>query len=162
MSDYEACMADAARPLPVRREPSDPEMLRSLAELFNQISDPKVEYRIQRGFANRARPGSPGQTQAENAADDALLRIAMLVRTWAHDYPAPWMQPGAWGEWCPHGVQIVEADPDTTDPEGYPVGRVVDPWPCSAYDCTRAGYERAQAEEIDAYYDDLSLEVYGA
>jgi hypothetical protein len=32
-----------------------------------------------------------------------------------------------------------------TDEEGYPVGRIVEPWPCGR--CTRAEFEAAQEQE---------------
>ncbi len=54
-----------------------------------------------------------------------------------------------WGTWCAHGKRIVE--PDLTVPElapGYPKGRIVTPWPCSAGGCTQEAFER-EMEEID-------------
>lgn len=63
-----------------------------------------------------------------------------------------------WGTWCPHGVQIVEKDPNLTDPDGYPVGRIVDPWPCGQ--CALEDFERDMAAEEDAYWESMWSEVY--
>lgn len=68
--------------------------------------------------------------------------------------------PEAWGTYCPHNVQIVEKDPDRTDCEGCPVGRIVEPWPCSAPGCTRQAFEYAEDAEIEAYEADRWGEFY--
>lgn len=61
-----------------------------------------------------------------------------------------------WGVYCPHGKQIVERDPDLTDPEGRPVGRLVTPWPCTVEDCTLERFEADQQAEIDEYWDGIN------
>lgn len=53
--------------------------------------------------------------------------------------------PEGWGVWCPHGAHIVVPDPGLTDEDGYPVGRIAEPWPCDR--CTRDGYEAAMEQE---------------
>ncbi|GAA2608312.1 hypothetical protein GCM10010399_43940 [Dactylosporangium fulvum] len=52
-----------------------------------------------------------------------------------------------WGTWCAHGHRIVEPDPNAD----FPRGRVVDPWPCDADDCTREQFE-ADMEAAEAEY----------
>jgi hypothetical protein len=56
-----------------------------------------------------------------------------------------------WGTYCPHGVKIVEKDPNRTDPEGYPIGRIVEPWPCDRPGCTREQFEKEMREEAESY-----------
>lgn len=65
-------------------------------------------------------------------------------------------QKEAWGVYCPHDVRIVERDPDRTDPEGHPVGRLVTPWPCTADGCTLEAFEANQQAEEDEYYEALN------
>jgi hypothetical protein len=72
-------------------------------------------------------------------------------------------QQDAWGVYCPHGKQIVEKDPDRTDPEGYPVGRLVDPWPCDKDGCTLEAFEQEEQEREDEYWDamnEIASDVY--
>ena len=64
-----------------------------------------------------------------------------------------------WGTYCPHGQKIVERDPDRTDPEGYPVGRIVSPWPCNADGCTPEAFEAAEQAIEDEYWESLLNEV---
>jgi hypothetical protein len=61
--------------------------------------------------------------------------------------------------YCPHGQLIVELD-DHTDPEGNPVGRLVNPWPCTAGGCTPEAFEQDQQAEEDNYWDTLISEVH--
>lgn len=65
-----------------------------------------------------------------------------------------------WGVYCPHGKHIVERDPDRTDPEGYPVGRIVDPWPCTVDGCTLEAFEAAEQATENEYWESLLSEVY--
>jgi hypothetical protein len=65
-------------------------------------------------------------------------------------------QQEAWGVYCPHGKQIVERNPDQTDPEGNPVGPIVDPWPCAVDGCTLKAFEADQQAEIDEYWDSVN------
>ncbi len=65
-----------------------------------------------------------------------------------------------WGTWCPHGIRIVEPDPDSPDIH-YPNGRVVDPWPC-ADGCTREAFEAEQQAEYAAYHEGLMAEYWGS
>lgn len=69
-------------------------------------------------------------------------------------------QQDVWGVYCPHGQQIVERDPDRTDPEGYPVGRLVDPWPCTVDGCTLEAFEQEQQAEEHEYWTSLMGEVH--
>jgi hypothetical protein len=62
----------------------------------------------------------------------------------------------AWGVYCPHGKQIVERDPDRTDPEGHPVGRLVDPWPCTVDGCTLEAFEASEQAREDEYWDSIN------
>jgi hypothetical protein len=62
----------------------------------------------------------------------------------------------AWGVYCPHGKHIVERDPDHTDPEGHPVGRLVDPWPCTVDGCTLEAFEESERQREDEYYEALA------
>lgn len=64
-----------------------------------------------------------------------------------------------WGTYCRHNVKIVEADPDQTDSDGYPIGRIVEPWPCDQ-GCTREQFEADMAEEEAEYWESLAAEVY--
>lgn len=72
-------------------------------------------------------------------------------------------QQEAWGVYCPHGKQIVERDPDRDDPDGYPVGRIVDPWPCNVDGCTLEAFEADEQaredEEHEALYE-LTQDVH--
>lgn len=61
-----------------------------------------------------------------------------------------------WGVWCQHGEHIVEADPDTTDPDGGTVGRLVDPWPCTADGCTAEAFEESERAREEDYYAALN------
>ncbi|NUS25075.1 MAG: DUF4326 domain-containing protein [Streptomyces sp.] len=61
-----------------------------------------------------------------------------------------------WGVYCPHGQRIVERDPDHTDPEGHPVGRLVDPWPCAVDGCTLEAFEADQQADVDEYHDAIN------
>ena len=61
-----------------------------------------------------------------------------------------------WGVYCPHGQQIIERDPNRTDPEGQPVDRIIDPWPCTADNCTLEAFEAAQQAEVDEYWDGIN------
>ena len=61
-----------------------------------------------------------------------------------------------WGVYCPDGKQIVERDPDLTDPEGQPIGRIVTPWPCTVAGCTPEAFEADQQAEIDEYWDGVN------
>lgn len=76
--------------------------------------------------------------------------------TFLHPHVDPDTQ---WGAWCQHGEHIVEADPDTNDPDGGIVGRLVNPWPCTADGCTAEAFERAQQEEDNAYWEALNSEA---
>ena len=82
------------------------------------------------------------------------------------DCPAPECQDRViqqregWGIYCPHGTRIVERDPDLTDPDSYPVGRLVTPWPCHAEGCTPEAFERAQQDDEIEYWNGLMSEVY--
>ena len=77
--------------------------------------------------------------------------------------PAPECQDKAesnpWGVRCPHGMQIVEKDPEHTDPDGYPVGRFVDPWPCNVDGCTAEEYERQEAEAENEFWASMMQEA---
>lgn len=66
--------------------------------------------------------------------------------------------PEGWGSYCPHGEHIVVHDPAHTDEDGYPLGVVVEPWPCG--ECTREEFEAAEEQ---AYADSLPSyeEIYG-
>lgn len=64
-------------------------------------------------------------------------------------------QQEAWGISCPHGKKIVERDPDRADPEGYPVGRLVTPWPCIVDGCTLEAFEQREQATEDGYWDSL-------
>ncbi|MFD5899121.1 hypothetical protein [Streptomyces sp. NPDC060366] len=69
----------------------------------------------------------------------------------------PHVDPNAqWGVWCQHGEHIVEADPDTTDPDGGTVGRLVDPWPCTADGCTAEAFEESERAREEDYYTSLN------
>jgi hypothetical protein len=57
----------------------------------------------------------------------------------------------AWGVYCQHGIHIVKADPERVQPNGHPVGRIVEPWPCTADGCTREAFEREMEEEEGEY-----------
>lgn len=59
-----------------------------------------------------------------------------------------------WGTYCRHGVKIVEKDPRRTDSEGYPAGRIVEPWPCDQ-GCTREQLIADMEAEEDAYWASL-------
>ncbi|GHB14637.1 hypothetical protein ABT144_38585 [Streptomyces sp. NPDC002039] len=68
-----------------------------------------------------------------------------------------------WGVYCPHGKQIVERDPDHTDPEGQPVGRIVDPWPCTMDGCTIEAFEQDEQGREEDYYaalNELAADVH--
>jgi len=67
------------------------------------------------------------------------------------------------GVYCPHNVRIVERDPDLTDPEGHPVGRLVAPWPCTADGCTLEAFEQREQEREQEHYEainDIARDVY--
>jgi hypothetical protein len=55
--------------------------------------------------------------------------------------------PEDWGAFCPHGAHVVVHDPDRVGNDGYPLGRMVDPWPCSQ--CTRGEFEAAEAARFE-------------
>lgn len=65
-------------------------------------------------------------------------------------------QQDAWGVYCPHGQRIVERDPNLTDPDGYDVGRIVDPWPCTVDGCTLEAFEQREQAREDEYYEGLN------
>jgi hypothetical protein len=65
-----------------------------------------------------------------------------------------------WGTYCQHGKKVVEMDPDRTDAEGYPVGRIVEPWPCNEDGCTREALEKDAREEEEAYWAERWSEYY--
>ncbi|KOT57071.1 MULTISPECIES: hypothetical protein [Streptomyces] len=81
------------------------------------------------------------------------------------DCPAPECQDRVtqaqekWGAYCPHGLRIVEKDPEKTGPAGLPVERIVHPWPCAADGCTREEFERKEAEMENEYWASLMDEV---
>lgn len=56
-----------------------------------------------------------------------------------------------WGVYCPHGVKIVEKDASRTDVDGYPLGRIMEPWPCDRPLCTREAYEEELRKEEESY-----------
>jgi hypothetical protein len=65
-------------------------------------------------------------------------------------------QQEAWGVYCPHGQRIVERDPQQADPEGQPVGRLVNPWPCAVDGCTLEAFEQREQEREDEYWDGIN------
>lgn len=73
--------------------------------------------------------------------------IPPVPETAGHPMGTPTLeQQNDWGVYCPHGQQIVERDPDHTDPEGQPVGRLITPWPCTEDGCTLEAFEAAEQE----------------
>ncbi|WP_331756339.1 hypothetical protein OHA04_45495 (plasmid) [Streptomyces sp. NBC_01590] len=66
----------------------------------------------------------------------------------------------AWGVYCEHGHRIVERDPDLTDPEGHPVGRLVTPWPCHEDDCSLERFQAAEQADEDECWASLMSEVH--
>lgn len=83
------------------------------------------------------------------------------------DCPAPECQDQAadaeqampWGVYCPHDKQIVERDPDLTDPEGHEVSRLVTPWPCTVDGCTPEAFEASEQARENEYWESLMSEV---
>ena len=72
-------------------------------------------------------------------------------------------QKDAWGVYCPHGQKIVEKDPDHTDPDGYPIGRLVTPWPCTVDGCNLEAFEQAEQAREEEYYaalNEIASDVY--
>lgn len=86
-----------------------------------------------------------------------------------------------WGMYCPHGRKVMEATPAEhacqpprhpcnlgkddlfhTCPEVencpacYPVGRIVEPWPCGIEGCTRERFEGNLEEETKEYFDSIN------
>jgi hypothetical protein len=121
--------------------------------------------------------GQPGTTILLLAANDYMAPTGSGVcdRCWTwdllpHRYPRcpecgrPWDRRSLprpedcteWGVYCPHGKQIVERDPDRTDPEGCPVGRLVDPWPCHVDGCTLEAFEQHEQAREDEHWDALN------
>jgi len=70
----------------------------------------------------------------------------------------PVVVPENWGAYCPHGEHVVVHDPEMLTDLGEPLGRVVEPWPCT--DCTREQFDEAQQQ---AYEETLPSyeEIYG-
>lgn len=58
--------------------------------------------------------------------------------------------------YCPHGVKIVEADPSEAESDDAPIGRMVEPWPCTTPDCTRERFEAAVEADIEEYWDGIN------
>lgn len=95
-----------------------------------------------------------------------------------------WAESPEWGQYCPHGVQVIEAIPAEHDcqppkppcPEGkdpwhecpevpacpacYPTGRKILPWACAEEGCSEADFDRVQQEEVDDYHQSLIDECY--
>lgn len=153
MDTYEACLAWSRRPVEFYREPRDVGMLTSLHHLLAQIRPLEREYREHSQNFHRARAGSEQRAVHGNQADDTLLKIATLVRSWAHPYPAAWLDPDARGVWCPHGEQVMTFSSGEVTP--------VEPWPCQAYGCSLADFRREQRDEESTYTEGLWREVYG-
>lgn len=55
--------------------------------------------------------------------------------------------PDGWGTFCPHGAHVVVLDREATTDGAWPVGKLVDPWPCGR--CTRAEFEQAEDEAYE-------------
>lgn len=91
--------------------------------------------------------------------------------------PRRWATEVEWGEYCPHGVKIIEAVPaehickepkpscDRTGELGhlcidhwpvclgcYPDGRKILPWACNKGECSEASYDAGQRAAEEEYY----------
>ncbi|MFE0207037.1 hypothetical protein [Streptomyces sp. NPDC058985] len=92
-----------------------------------------------------------GQLGLWTATDDVLASVQQQIDLKTTSPLTE--QQEAWGVYCPHGKQIIERDPDLTDPEGQPASRIVNPWPCTVDGCTLEAFEADQQAEIDEYCD---------
>jgi hypothetical protein len=91
-----------------------------------------------------------------------------------NEYAATDVREPDWGNYCPHGLKIVEAEPaehlceDPASPRApidcracYPAGRKILPWPCNESECTEEAFDRAERERIDEYYEEMRAIYYG-
>lgn len=66
-----------------------------------------------------------------------------------------------WGEYCQHGKQLTEPDPESPT-YAYPTYRYVEPWPCDAEGCTREALEASWDAMEAERFRELEREAYDA
>lgn len=109
---------------------------------------------------------------------DDLIAMVELPSGEERRGPRRWARKVEWGQYCSHGIKIIEATPaehickEAKVPCGhadelghlcidhwptchacYPVGRKILPWACDKEECSEASFDEAEQAAEDEYYE---------